>query len=105
MCIKNTRIEMIEKEKAAGRYQQNDVRREGMSIALSPPGLECIAVWLRPLVEGSSDTFPGCFIAEGIAEWMHWQSYIMASGKSQRLKTVKQWRDWLEPQIRNGIIA
>jgi AcrR family transcriptional regulator len=97
-------LKMMLKDTAEGRYQEKDARGEGMSIALSPAGLECIAVWLRPLLDGIENAVSGSLFAEGIAEWMHWQSFIMDSGRSQRLKTAKQWRDWLEPQIRTGLL-
>ncbi len=98
-------LKLIRKEAAEGRYQAKDAREKGMAVALSPHGLECIAVWLRHLLEGSKHKFAGVLSAEDIAEWMHWQSFIMDSAKSHRLKTVKQWRDWLEPQISSGLIS
>ena len=98
-------LKMIQNDAAEGRYQEKDARGDGMSIALSPSGLECLSVWLRPLLDGSKNTIPASMPAEAIAEWMHWQSFIMDSGRSQRLKTTKQWRDWLEPQIRTGLLG
>ena len=98
-------LAMIEKEQKAGRYQQRDARGEGMSIALSPPGLECIAVWLRPLLEVADGKAAQKASVEDIAEWMHWQSFIMASGQSRRLTTAKQWRTWLARQLEEGLLA
>lgn len=92
-------LRKIEKDAEQGRYQQRDTRGEGMAIALSPAGLECIAVWLRPLLANGKHIAARKNLADDIAEWMHWQSYIMDSRRSDRLKTGRQWRRWLRPQI------
>ena len=98
-------LKTIERERTEGRYQQKDAQVEGMSIALSPPGLECIAKWVRPLLGLQGRNVHSRASAEEVAEWMHWQSFIMASGRSQRLKSAKQWRTWLQRQIIGGLVG
>lgn len=97
-------LRKIEKDAEQGRYQQRDARGEGMAIALSPAGLECIATWLRPLLADAKNSSAGKALANDIAEWMHWQSFIMDSQRSHRLKTSRQWRRWLKPQV-TGLLS
>lgn len=95
---------MIDKDRAEGRYRQRDVRIEGMAIALSPPGLTSITVHLAPLLASRPGALAEGVTVEDLAEWLHWQSFVIDSQVSQRLKTDGQWRRWLEPQIRGGFL-
>ncbi len=93
----------LQNEEIRRRYHHAGVIERGMGVTLTEDGLRSIYRHFEHLLRGNDRKIRDR--ARNIAEWLHWMSYIMASGSSQRLRTEQDWRRWLAPQISGGIAA
>jgi AcrR family transcriptional regulator len=82
-------------------YRDAGAYDEGLAFALTSEGLDCIIEPMEHHIAGrglrrqlASGVEP-----EDLAEWMHWVSFMIASHRSQRLKTEEDWLRWLRPQL------
>ncbi len=83
------------------RYQQMGAHEEGMTVLLSEPGLRCVYRHFSHLVPDEAPQ--AADYLRDVAEWLHWMSYIMATGRTTRLTTETDWRRWLQLQIAAGV--
>ena len=75
---------------------------EGMAFALGPEGPACIVEPMEACVGQYAvrqQLAPGVS-PQDLAEWMHWASFMIASHRSQRLRSEQDWLRWLGPQLR-----
>lgn len=94
---------MMQEDEVISRYQQVGAHEAGMSVLLSEEGLSCLTCHFEHLIEAKGKR--RVEQAKDIAEWLHWMSYVIASNRTERLKTKKDWRRWLIPQVTGGLTA
>ena len=82
-------------------YRDAGAYDEGMAFALTSEGLDCIIEPMERHVAGRGlrRQLAAGVEPEDLAEWMHWASFMIASHRSQRLKTEEDWVRWLRPQL------
>lgn len=94
-------------EESVKLYGKLGAYDEGIRVALSDVGLQCIIDQFRELYEEAINDgrlAPGTN-AENIAEWVHRTNHTLIAYPSERLEDDTTLRHWLSAQICGGFIA
>jgi AcrR family transcriptional regulator len=95
----------FEQDSIEHHYWEDTIVRETMDIALSKEGLECIAIHLRNLMARSNSKVSCNMSIDELAEWLHWQTFIIFNYRGRYRKSEELWRDYLAPLVHGGIFS
>jgi AcrR family transcriptional regulator len=96
-------VRQFEGDNIDRHYWEDTILREVMAIALSPEGRECVAIHLRHLLAGDNSKIACNMSTDDLAEWLHWQVFMVFNYRDQHRKSESRWREYFTPLVHGGI--